>query len=62
MPETDSGWGAVLCSGVLTGSSPLPVADLVPWDDKITPYDQANFSGYLRLLNAADAGASSDVP
>jgi len=42
------------------GTSPLPVADLVPWDDKITPYDQAHFSRYLRLLDAVDVGASSD--
>jgi hypothetical protein len=42
------------------GTSPLPVADRVPWDDKITPYDQAHFGRYLRLLDAVDAGASSD--
>ena len=42
------------------GNSPLPVADLVPWDDKITPYDKAHFSRYLRLLDAVDAGANSD--
>lgn len=42
------------------GTHPLPVSDLVPWDDKITPYDKANFSLYLRLLDAVDAGASSE--
>ena len=42
------------------GISPLPVADLVPWDEKITSYDQAHFSRYLRLLDAVDAGASPD--
>jgi hypothetical protein len=42
------------------GTSPLPVADLVPWDEKITPYDHEHFSHYLRLLDAIDAGASSD--
>ena len=42
------------------GASPLPVADFVPWDDKITDYDKAQFSRYLRLLDAVDAGANSD--
>lgn len=42
------------------GASPLSVADLVPWDDKLTAYDQAHFSHYLRLLDAVDAGASDD--
>jgi hypothetical protein len=42
------------------GTNPLPVSDLVPWDEQITPYDQAHFSQYLRLLDAVDAGASSD--
>ena len=42
------------------GTSPLPVADIVPWDDKITLCDKAHFSRYLRLLDAVDAGANSD--
>lgn len=42
------------------GTDPLPVADLVPWDDKITPYDKAHFSRYLRLLDAVDTDATSD--
>ena len=42
------------------GTSPLLVADLVPWDDKITPYDRDHFSHYLRLLDAVDEGASPD--
>ena len=42
------------------GTSPLPVADLVPSDDKMTPSDKAHFSRYLRLLDAVDAGANSD--
>jgi hypothetical protein len=50
----------VSAGGVRMGTSPLPVADLVPCDDKITPYDQAHFSRYLRLLDAVDTGASSD--
>jgi hypothetical protein len=50
----------VSADGVRMGTSPLPVADLVPWDEKITPYDQAHFSRYLRLLDAVDAGAPPD--
>jgi hypothetical protein len=42
------------------GTSPLPVADLVPWDEKITPYDQAHLSHYLRLLDAINANACSE--
>jgi hypothetical protein len=33
------------------------VADTVPWSDDITPYDEAHFVTYLRLLDASAASA-----
>jgi hypothetical protein len=33
------------------------IADPLPWSDKITAYDEANFVTYLRLLDAKAAGA-----
>ena len=35
-----------------------PIADEVPWSEKVTPYDEAHFAAYLRLLDATAAGAS----
>ena len=34
------------------------IADDVPWADAITPYDEAHFVTYLRLLDASAAGVS----
>jgi hypothetical protein len=34
--------------------------DEVPWSDRVTPYDEANFEVYLRLLDAAADGATED--
>ena len=36
------------------------IADDVPWSDAITPYDEAHFVTYLRLLDASAAGVSDD--
>ncbi|RWJ04843.1 MAG: DUF2285 domain-containing protein [Mesorhizobium sp.] len=33
------------------------VADEVPWSDRITPYDEAHFVTYMRLLDAEADGA-----
>jgi hypothetical protein len=33
------------------------VGDEVPWADAITPYDEAHFVTYLRLLDAEAEGA-----
>jgi hypothetical protein len=32
----------------------------VPWADAITPYDEAHFEVYVRILDASAAGASLD--
>lgn len=37
-----------------------PIADEVPWSDTITPYDEAHFVVYLRLLDASAGGADAD--
>lgn len=34
------------------------IADSAPWSDDITPYDEAHFVTYLRLLDAYAAGAN----
>jgi hypothetical protein len=36
------------------------IADDVPWSDHVTPYDEAHFVVYLRLLDASIDGASED--
>lgn len=36
----------------------LPVADTAPTDPHVTPYDEAHLTTYLRLLDAAKAGAA----
>jgi hypothetical protein len=36
------------------------IADEVPWSDHVTPYDEAHFVVYLRLLDASAEGASED--
>jgi Uncharacterized conserved protein (DUF2285) len=36
------------------------IADNVPWSDAITPYDEAHFVTYLRLLDASAAGVSDE--
>lgn len=33
------------------------IADEVPWSDAITPYDEAHFVTYVRLLDAEAEGA-----
>ena len=38
-----------------SGSFPV-IVDMVPWDDRITSYDECHFSCYLQLLDAAAAG------
>jgi len=37
------------------------VADNVPWSDDVTPYDEAHFVTYLRLLDADTEGADWHV-
>ncbi|TPL46397.1 DUF2285 domain-containing protein [Mesorhizobium sp. B2-4-6] len=34
------------------------VADEVPWSDRITPYDEAHYVTYMRLLDAERDGAN----
>lgn len=34
-----------------------PIADNVPWSDKVTDYDECHLVVYLRLLDASAAGA-----
>jgi hypothetical protein len=36
------------------------IADEVPWSDALTPYDEAHYVVYLRLLDAKADGASID--
>ena len=36
------------------------VADEVPWSERVTPYDEAHFVTYLRLLDASGEGVSED--
>jgi len=36
------------------------IADEVPWSDHVTPYDEAHFVVYLRLLDASKEGASAE--
>lgn len=33
------------------------IADVVPWSEKITPYDDQHHGTYWRLLDAAEEGA-----
>lgn len=40
------------------GQADPTIADEVPWSDTITPYDEAHFVVYLRLLDASADGAS----
>jgi hypothetical protein len=37
-----------------------PVADTVPWSDKLTPSDEGHLVVYLRLLDASADGASDE--
>jgi hypothetical protein len=37
-----------------------PVADCVPWSDKLTSYDEGHLVVYLRLLDAQADGASDE--
>ena len=41
----------------MTGHEQSIEAD-VPWADAITPYDEAHFALYVRILDASAAGAS----
>ena len=41
---------------MLTASAPL--ADEPPWADELTAYDEANFTLYMRLLDAVAAKAT----
>jgi type VI secretion system activator RovC-like protein len=34
-----------------------PIADEVPWSDRLTSYDESHLVVYLRLLDASAAGA-----
>jgi len=35
-----------------------PIADEVPWSERVTDYDRAHFVVYVRLLDAQAAGAT----
>lgn len=37
------------------------IADHVPWSEKLTDYDNAHFTTYMRLLDAAADDASEEV-
>lgn len=43
-----------------TPTPQAPLLDDVPWSDGLTPYDQAHFVVYLRLLDAEAEGAAPD--
>ncbi|WP_417462968.1 hypothetical protein [Kordiimonas sp.] len=43
----------------LAETKPL-IADEVPWSDTLTDYDNAHFTIYMRLLDAAADAASED--
>jgi hypothetical protein len=32
------------------------IADPLPWSEQVTPYDEAHFTTYIRLLDAEAAG------
>lgn len=36
------------------------IADVVPWSDKLTGYDETHFVIYMRLLDARAVGARDD--
>lgn len=42
------------------GPNSPDIADEVPWADHVTPYDEAHFVVYLRLLDASKEGASEE--
>ncbi|MGO8869640.1 MAG: DNA -binding domain-containing protein [Alphaproteobacteria bacterium] len=46
--------------GVIREGRDSEVADRVPWSERVTPYDEAHFVTYLRLLDATADGASED--
>jgi hypothetical protein len=54
-PKTRSG-----IDRVTKPSTEAAVAEDVPSSDSITPYDEADLTVYLRLLDAAAAGATVD--
>ena len=37
-----------------------PIADQVPWSDRLTAYDNEHFTIYMRLLDASADDASED--
>lgn len=39
---------------------PPPIADEVPWSDRVTPYDEEHFIVYLRLLDASADDATEE--
>lgn len=42
-------------------TAPSPeIADDVPWADTVTPYDEAHFFVYMRLLDASAESASDE--
>lgn len=43
----------------MTRQSPT-IADQVPWSDRVTPYDEAHFVIYLRLLDASADNAGDE--
>ena len=52
-----AGGGGVL--RMISKLSPVAV-DVVPWDDKVTAYDEAHFACYLQLLDAEAANLPED--
>jgi hypothetical protein len=45
---------------MLRTSSYPPISDEVPWSERVTPYDEAHFIVYLRLLDASADGATEE--
>ena len=39
---------------------PLSISDEVPWSERVTPYDEAHFIAYLRLLDASADDATEE--
>jgi len=44
----------------MTARSFPVISDLVPWDEKITAYDEAHMACYVELLDAAAASRTED--
>ncbi len=44
----------------MTSASFPAIVGVVPWDDKVTAYDEAHFACYVQLLDAVAANLAED--